>query len=158
MSLEHRVIDMIKHHEGVRVRPYQCPALIWTVGVGHVIDQSHIRVPLAERKSLPIPDGWDRTLSMGEVDEMLAKDLVSFENGVRRLCPDGLTAGRLGALTSFAFNVGLGNLQRSSLRMKHNRGDYQGAAEAFLDWTKAGGKVLKGLVTRRNDERALYLS
>jgi len=158
MSLEHRVIDMIKHHEGVRVRPYQCPALIWTVGVGHVIDQSHIRVPLAERKSLPIPDGWDRTLSMGEVDEMLAKDLVSFENGVRRLCPDGLTAGRLGALTSFAFNVGLGNLQRSSLRMKHNRGDYEGAAEAFLDWTKAGGKVLKGLVSRRNDERALYLS
>jgi len=158
MSLEHRVIDMIKHHEGVRVRPYQCPALIWTVGVGHVIDQSHIRVPLAERKALPIPDGWDRTLSMGEVDEMLARDLVSFENGVRRLCPDGLTPGRLGALTSFAFNVGLGNLQRSTLRMKHNRGDYEGAAEAFLDWTKAGGKVLKGLVSRRNDERALYLS
>jgi len=158
MSLDKRVIDMIKHHEGVRLKPYQCPALIWTVGVGHVIDQLHIRVPLAERKALPIPDGWDRTLSMGEVDEMLAKDLVSFENGVRRLCPDGLTAGRLGALTSFAFNVGLGNLQRSSLRMKHNRGDYEGAAEAFLDWTKAGGKVLKGLVSRRNDERALYLS
>jgi lysozyme len=158
MSLEQRVLDTIRHHEGVRLRPYQCPALIWTVGVGHVIDQSHIRVPLAERKALPIPDGWDRTLSMGEVDEMLAKDLVSFENGVRRLCPDGLTAGRLGALTSFAFNVGLGNLQRSSLRMKHNRGDYESAAEAFLDWTKAGGKVLKGLVTRRNDERALYLS
>lgn len=158
MSLDKRVIEMIKHHEGVRVRPYQCPALIWTVGVGHVIDQSHIRVPLAERKALPIPDGWDRTLSMGEVDEMLARDLVSFESGVRRLCPDGLTPGRLGALTSFAFNVGLGNLQRSTLRMKHNRGDYEGAAEAFLDWTKAGGKVLKGLVNRRNDERALYLS
>jgi lysozyme len=158
MSLEHRVIEMIKHHEGVRVKPYQCPALIWTVGVGHVIDQSHIKVKLEERKALPIPDGWNRTLSMGEVDEMLAKDLGSFEAGVRRLCPDGLTAGRLGALTSFAFNVGLGNLQRSTLRMKHNRGDYEGAAEAFLDWTKAGGKVLKGLVTRRNDERALYLS
>jgi lysozyme len=158
MSLEHRVIEMIKHHEGVRVKPYQCPALIWTVGVGHVIDQSHIRVKLEERKALPIPAGWDRVLSMGEVDEMLAKDLGSFEAGVRRLCPDGLTPGRLGALTSFAFNVGLGNLQRSTLRMKHNRGDYEGAAEAFLDWTKAGGKVLKGLVTRRNDERALYLS
>lgn len=158
MSLSHKVIEMIKHHEGVRVRPYQCPALIWTVGVGHVIDQSHIKIPLAERKALPIPDGWDRTLSMGEVDEILAKDLVSFENGVRRLCPDGLTPGRLGALTSFAFNVGLGNLQRSTLIMKHNRGDYEGAAEAFLDWTKAGGKVLKGLVSRRNDERALYLS
>jgi lysozyme len=158
MSLDKRVIDMIKHHEGVRTKPYQCPALIWTVGVGHVIDQSHIRVPLAERKALPIPDGWDRTLSMGEVDEMLAKDLQSFENGVRRLCPNGLTPGRLGALTSFAFNVGLGNLQRSTIRMKHNRGDYDGAAEAFMAWTKAGGKELKGLVNRRKDERALYLS
>jgi lysozyme len=158
MSLDKRVIDMIKHHEGVRTKPYQCPALIWTVGVGHVIDQSHIRVPLAERKALPIPDGWDRTLSMGEVDEMLAKDLQSFENGVRRLCPNGLTPGRLGALTSFAFNVGLGNLQRSTIRMKHNRGDYDGAAEAFMAWTKAGGKELKGLVNRRKDEKALYLS
>ena len=158
MSLDKRVIDMIKHHEGVRTKPYQCPALIWTVGVGHVIDQSHIKVPLAERKALPIPDGWDRTLSMGEVDEMLAKDLQSFENGVRRLCPNGLTPGRLGALTSFAFNVGLGNLQRSTIRMKHNRGDYEGAAEAFMMWTKAGGKELKGLVNRRKDEQALYLS
>jgi lysozyme len=158
MSLSHKVIEMIRHHEGVRVKPYQCPALIWTVGVGHVIDQSHIKIPLAERKALPIPNGWDRTLSMSEVDEILTKDLVSFESGVRRLCPDGLTTGRFGALTSFAFNVGLGNLQRSTLRMKHNRGDYEGAAEAFLDWTKAGGKVLKGLVSRRNDERALYLS
>jgi lysozyme len=158
MSLDKRVIDMISHHEGIRVRPYQCPALIWTVGVGHVIDQSHIKIPLAERKALPIPSGWDRTLSMGEVDEILAKDLQSFESGVRRLCPDGLTPGRLGALTSFAFNVGLGNLQRSTIRMKHNRGDYDGAAESFMMWTKAGGKELKGLTNRRKDERALYLS
>jgi len=156
--IDHKVIEMIKHHEGVKQKPYQCPALLWTVGVGHVIDPNHIKVPIAERKALPIPDGWNRTLSMGEVDEILAQDLQRFDSGVRRLCPDGLTPGRFGALVSFAFNVGLGNLQRSSLRMKHNRGDFEGAAEAFLDWTKAGGKVLKGLVSRRNDERALYLS
>ena len=156
--IDHKVIEMIKHHEGVKQKPYQCPALLWTVGVGHVIDPNHIKVPIAERKALPIPDGWNRTLSMGEVDEILAQDLQRFESGVRRLCPDGLTPGRFGALVSFAFNVGLGNLQRSSLRMKHNRGDFEGAAEAFLDWTKAGGKVLKGLVSRHNDERALYLS
>jgi lysozyme len=54
--------------------------------------------------------------------------------------------------------VGLGNLQRSSIRMKTNRGDYEEAADAFLKWTKAGGRVLPGLVKRRNDERALYLS
>jgi GH24 family phage-related lysozyme (muramidase) len=61
------------------------------------------------------------------------------------------------ALTSFAFNVGLGNLQNSTLRMKHNRGEYAVAADEFLKWNKSAGKVLNGLVVRRNDERNLYL-
>ena len=158
MRVNEKVIEMIKHHEGVKVKPYQCPALLWTVGVGHVIDPNHARVPLAERKALAIPSGWDRVLTMGEVDEILAKDLARFESGVQRLCPSGLTPGRFGALVSFAFNVGLGNLQNSTLRMKHNRGDFEGAAEEFLKWNKAGGKELKGLTTRRKDERALYIS
>jgi lysozyme len=148
---------MIKHHEGVRVRPYRCRAILWTVGVCHVIDPAHISVKFDERKNLPIPQGWDRTLSMAEVDDILAKDLARFERGVVRLCPTGLTQPRFDALVSFAFNVGLGNLQRSSIRMRHNRGDYEGAAEAFMMWTKAGGKVLPGLVKRRKDEMALYL-
>jgi lysozyme len=61
-------------------------------------------------------------------------------------------------LVSFSFNVGLGNLQNSTLRMKANRGEFEAAAEQFLVWTKAGPKVLPGLVKRRNDERALFLS
>jgi lysozyme len=150
---------MIKHHEGVRTRPYRCPALLWTVGVGHVIDPAHIKVPMNERRNLPIPDGWSRILSMGEVDAILAQDLNRFERGVARLCPAALgSQGIFDSLVSFAFNVGLGNLQRSSLRMKTNRGEFEGAAEEFLKWTKAGGKVLPGLVKRRMDERALYLS
>lgn len=156
--IEQRVIEQIKHDEGVRTKPYRCPALLWTVGVGHVIDPNHIKVKLEDRKSLPIPPGWDRTLTMEEVDEILRKDLAVFEAGVRRLCPNDLTPGRLGALVSFAFNVGLGNLQRSTIRMKHNRGEFQEAADAFLMWTKAGGKELPGLVKRRKGERALYLS
>lgn len=148
---------MIKHHEGVRTKPYRCPALLWTVGVGHVIDPNHIRVPFEERKSLAIPSGWDRVLPMGEVNDILAKDLVTFERGVLRLCPTGLTQSRFDALVSFSFNVGLGNLQRSTIRQRHNRGDFEGTAEAFMDWTKAGGKVLPGLVKRRKDEAALYL-
>ena len=156
--LDKKILDLIVHHEGCKLRPYQCPALLWTVGVGHVIDPNHARVPLAERKALAIPSGWDRVLTMGEVDEILAKDLARFESGVQRLCPSGLTSGRFGALVSFAFNVGLGNLQNSTLRMKHNRGEFEGAAEEFLKWNKAGGKELKGLTTRRKDERALYLS
>jgi len=152
-------IDMIKSHEGVRTKPYRCPALLWTVGCGHVIDPTHAAVKYEERKSLPIPDGWDRTLTMGEVDAILAQDLGRFERGVARLCPAALGhQGRFDALVSFAFNVGLGNLQRSGLRMKTNRGDFEEAAEEFMKWTKAAGKVLPGLVKRRKDERAMYLS
>lgn len=150
---------MIKHHEGVRTRPYRCPALLWTVGVGHVIDPNHAKVPLEERRSLPIPQGWDRILTMAEVDALLASDLGKFERGVARLCPAAVNSqGIFDALVSFSFNVGLGNLQRSGLRMKTNRGEYEAAAEEFMKWTKAGGRVLPGLVKRRNDERAMYLS
>ena len=158
MKVSKDAIEGIKKDEGVRLRPYRCPALLWTVGVGHVIDPNHIRVKLDERKGLGIPDGWDRTLTMAEVDDILAKDLATFERGVLRLCPEGLTQGRFDALVSFSFNVGLGNLQRSTIRMKHNRGDFDGAAEGFMQWTKAGGKELPGLVKRRKHERALYLS
>jgi lysozyme len=157
MKVSPELIKMVKHHEGVRVRPYRCPAQLWTVGVGRVIDPAHIGVKFEDRKNLPIPAGWDRTLTMAEVDELLQQDLRRFEAGVLRLCPTGLTQPRFDALVSFAFNVGLGNLQRSSIRMRHNRGDYDGAAEAFMMWTKAAGKVLPGLVKRRADERNLYL-
>ena len=157
MKVSSACIEGIKKDEGVRFRPYRCPALLWTVGVGHVIDPHHIRTPFNERKGLNIPDGWDRVLSMAEVDRILAEDLATFERGVLRLCPTGLTQGRFDALVSFSFNVGLGNLQRSTIRMKHNRGEYEAAADAFLAWTKAGGKELPGLVKRRKHEREMYL-
>jgi len=152
------LIKMLKHHEGVRYVPYRCPAHLWTVGVGRVIDPAHLRVPLDRRLELPIPEGWNRTLSEAEVDALLQEDLQRFLAGVLRLCTvDALGPPHL-ALTSFAFNVGLGNLQASTLRQKHNRGDYDGASEEFLKWNKGGGRVLPGLVTRRKDERAMYLS
>ena len=158
MKVSAAAIQMIKHHEGVRTKPYRCPALLWTVGVGHVIDPSHTAVKYEERKSLPIPAGWDRVLSMGEVDSILAQDLGRFERGVLRLCPAAVNhQGQFDALVSFSFNVGLGALQRSSIRMRYNRGDVEGAADAFLMWTKAAGKVLTGLVKRRNDERVMFL-
>ena len=158
MKVSKEAIEGIKKDEGVRTKPYRCPALLWSVGVGHVIDPNHIRVKLDERKNIPLPPEWDRVLSMAEVDAILAADLATFERGVLRLCPSGLTQGRFDALVSFSFNVGLGNLQRSTIRMKHNRGDFEGAAEGFMAWTKAGGKELPGLVKRRKHERALYES
>jgi lysozyme len=127
------------------------------VGVGHVIDPSHLKVPYERRLELPIPEGWDRRLTEDEVDALLQEDLQRFLPGVLRLCTVVPLSNRHLALTSFAFNVGLGNLQASTLRQKHNREDYEGASEEFKKWNLAGGKVLAGLVTRRNDERALYL-
>jgi lysozyme len=151
------LIKMLKHHEGVRYRPYRCPARLWSAGVGRLIDPSHLKVPYERRLELPIPEGWDRTLTEAEVDALLQEDLQRFLPGVLRLCSVVSLSNRHLALASFAFNVGLGNLQNSTLRMKHNREDYEGAAEEFKKWTLAGGRELPGLVTRRHDERALYL-
>jgi lysozyme len=159
MPVSKKALNMIKHHEGVRMKPYQCPAKLWTIGVGHVIDANHCRLTMDCRVGLPCPPEWNRTFTVEEVDAILAKDLERFERGVLRYCPAAANRqGWLDALVSFSFNVGLGTLQRSTLRAKFNRGDYEGAAEEFLKYTKAGGKVLKGLVNRRNDERALYMS
>jgi len=154
-----RALKMIKHHEGVRIKPYRCPARLWTVCVGHVIEPAHARVPFEDRLHLPCPEGWNRVFTLEEVDAILAKDLERFERGVLKYCPSaGSRQAWLDSLVSFSFNLGLGTLQRSTLRQKHNRGDYEGAANELLKYCKAGGKVLRGLENRRKDERALYLS
>ena len=154
------------HHEGLKLRPYLCPAVIWTVGVGSVLYQDQIKLPVLRkegytgllRKDYPLRPEHDRQWSRDEVMELFSRDLETFERGVLRLCPQGLTQGRFDALVSISFNIGLGNLQRSTIRMRHNRGDFDGAAEAFLMWTKGGGRVLPGLIRRRQDEVALYRS
>lgn len=154
-----KALKMIAHHEGLRLKPYRCPALLWTIGVGHVIDPNHAKVKMEDRMKLPCPDGWNRTFTVEEVNAILAKDLERFERGVLKYCPAAVTRqGWMDSLVSFSFNVGLGTLQRSTLRQKFNRGEYEAAADEFMKYTKAGGKVLKGLVNRRNDERLLFLS
>ena len=148
---------MIKHHEGVRFKPYRCPARLWTVGVGHVLYPDQGRLPLDQRDAFPLAPGDSRTFSKDEVDGLLSADLQRFEVGVARLFPLVLTQNQNDALVSFAFNLGLGGLQRSTLRQKVLRGEVE-AADEFLKFTRGGGKILPGLVKRRNDERALFLS
>ena len=141
-------IRMIKHHEGVRQQPYQDPIGLWTVGVGHLIGDGK-----------KLPEEWNKTFTMEEVDNILKDDLARFERGVNTLIPiTRLTQNQFDALVSFSFNVGLGNLQASTLRQKLNRGDYEGAGNEFPKWRKAGGKVLPGLVRRRADEKNLFMS
>ena len=148
---------MIKHHEGLRLKPYRCPARLWSVGVGSFLYAIQGRLPLDQRDAYPLEPHDNRTFSKDEVDGILSTDLQRFEIGVARLCPVGLTTGQNEALVSFAFNLGLGGLQRSTLRQKVLRGEVE-AADEFLKFVRGGGKILPGLVKRRNDERALFLS
>ena len=149
---------MIKHHEGVRFKPYRCPAKLWTVGVGRVLYAIQGRLPLDQRDAYPLEPNDNRTFSENEVNGLLSADLQRFETGVARLFPMVLTTGQNDALVSFAFNLGLGGVQRSTLRQKVLRGEIEEAADEFLKFTRGGGKILPGLVKRRNDERALFLS
>lgn len=165
MNLKPEMLKMLKHHEGVRFKPYLCPAVIWTVGVGRVLYQEQIKLPVVRkegytgiiRKEFELKGEDNRVWTQEEVDALLAEDIVRFTRGVARLVNDRASDSQFSAMVSFAFNAGLGALQRSTIRMKHNRKDYQGAAEAFMMWTKGGGKVLPGLVKRRIDEKNLYL-
>jgi lysozyme len=147
MKASKKCLEMLAHHEGVRTKPYRCPAGLWTVGVGHLI---------GDGKSLP--DSWNRVFSLEEVYAILAKDVARFERGVKRLITIPLTQSEFDAILSFAFNLGLGTLQRSTLRAKLNRGDKVGAMQSLRKYNKAGGKVLKGLDNRRKDEEALFWS
>jgi lysozyme len=145
MKASKKCLEMLAHHEGIRQKPYKCPAGLWTIGVGHLI---------GDGKSLP--DSWNRTFSLEEVYAILAKDVIRFERGVERLITIPLTQNQMDAIISFTFNLGIGCLQRSSVRQKLNRGDKEGAIESLLKYNKAGGKVLKGLDNRRKDEAALF--
>ena len=146
MNVSKAAIALIKHHEGVRSRPYRCPANLWTVGVGHLIgDGKHL------------PDSWNRTFSQGEIDGILKSDLRRFELGISKMLPNvPLRQCEFDCLVSFAFNLGLGTFQRSTLRQALLRGDKKAAMESLVKYCRAGGKILRGLQIRRLDEKALF--
>ena len=168
MKLSNKGAALMHRFEGCRNKPYQCPAHIWTIGFGHVLYQDQIKLPIARvdgkevpiiRKEYPLRAEHARVWSQEEIDALFRDDVANFERGVLRLAP-GLAGhqGAFDACVSFAFNAGLGNFQRSGIRQKLLRDDLEGAGEAFMQWTKAGGKVLPGLVKRREAERALFNS
>jgi lysozyme len=146
VKVSDRAIKLIKHHEGVRNRPYRCPANLWTVGVGHLI---------GDGKSLP--DSWNRTFTEAEIDGILKSDLRRFELGVHKMLPNvPLRQHEYDAIISFCFNLGLGCFQRSTLRQALLRGDKKAAMESLVKYCRAGGKILRGLQIRRLDEKALF--
>lgn len=160
-------LHLMHKFEGYKNKPYLCPAHIWSVGWGTVLYQDQIKLPMIRvegkdvpmiRKEYPLRQEDNRVWSKEELVEIFKNDLASFERAVLRLVPGCVGhQGRFDALVCLAYNIGAGNLQRSTIRMKANRGDWEGAADAFLDWVKGGGRVLPGLVKRRQAERALFL-
>lgn len=136
-------IDLIKRFEGFSGKVYICPAGYPTVGWGHVV-----------------LDGEDYSagITREQGEALLRRDLVRFERSVQRMISVPLTDGQYGALVSFTFNLGGGALQRSTLRAKLNRGEYDAAANEFSKWVWAGGRKLRGLILRREAEAALFLS
>ena len=122
-----------------RAYPYICPAGYWTIGYGHLCDPKHPPITQAE----------------GEV--YLKRDLQTALAGTLRYCPVLATEpeGRLTAIVDFTFNLGVGRLQTSTLRLKINQREWSSAALELRRWVFAAGKVLPGLVQRRNAEAAL---
>jgi lysozyme len=167
MKLSEAGAKLMHQYEGYRNKPYLCPAHIWTIGYGHVLYQEQIRLPMVRkegysgmiRSEYPLKQEHNRVWSKEEINKLFEDDVGPTERGVLRLAPS--LAGRQGAFdtcVSFSFNAGLGAFQRSSIRMKINRGDWEGAAEALMLYVMAGGKVLAGLKRRREAEKALFLS
>ena len=146
MKASKEAIKLIRHHEGVRNKPYQCPAKLWTVGIGHLI---------GDGKTLPA--SWNRTFTNEEIDGILKSDLNRFELGLSKMLPNvQLKQHEFDALVSFCFNLGLGCFQRSTIRQALLRGDKEQAMESLMKYCRAGGKILRGLENRRKDERRLF--
>ena len=146
MKVSDKLIKLLRHHEGVRNKPYQCPAKLWTVGIGHLI---------GDGKTLP-PE-WNKTFTNEEIDAILKRDLNRFELGVHKMLPNvPLRQHEFDAIISFCFNLGLGCFQRSTIRQALLRGDKTQAMESLVKYCRAGGKILRGLQIRRLDERSLF--
>lgn len=144
------LVDMVKHHEGfARVvrrapvpaaTPYLCPAGHWTIAYGHVC-----------------------SADFGEIEEpagalLLEKDLAIAARAVHGLISWPLAARQVAALTSWTFNLGAARLRASTLRQVINRGELDRAPDEMRKWVYGGGRILPGLVARRADEAALFLS
>lgn len=142
MKTSERGIALIRRFEGLSLRAYRDAAGVWTIGYGHTGPEVKPGLRIGE----------------AEAEALLRADLERFEAAVRRQAGPDTRQSEFDALVAFAFNVGAAALARSTLLRKHRAGDRPGAANEFLRWTRAGGRVLEGLRRRRAAERALYLA
>lgn len=142
-------LDLIKHFEGLRLSAYPDPATggdPWTIGYGHTSMAGEPKVVKGMK------------ITAQEAENILARDLVKYENAVSKVLTRAPNANQFAAMTSLCYNIGPTNFAKSSVVKKFNNHDTTGAADAFLLWNKAAGKVLPGLTRRREEERNLFLT
>jgi GH24 family phage-related lysozyme (muramidase) len=140
MTINQDGLNLIKSFEGLYLDAYIDPVGVWTIGYGHTEG---------------VYEGM--TITEAEAEELLRKDLAEFEAAVSEAVQVSLNDNQFSALVSFTFNLGAGSLFESTLLKLLNQGDFQGAADQFPRWNKAGGQELPGLTRRRQAERALFL-
>ena len=147
MNINKATLDLVKSFEGCKLTAYRDPIGIWTIGYG-----------TTARAGLGIIPTGGMTITQAEADQLLADGLNKFADQIRPMITADLNDNQFGACVSLAYNVGVYGFGRSTVLEKINDGDYSKAADAILLWNKAGGKVLKGLVRRREAERKLFLT
>ena len=144
-SISKTGIDLISSFEGIRLNAYDDGVGVWTIGIGTTIYPNGTKVKKGDK------------CTQEQALEYLQHDLKSFEKTVNDSVKVPLSQNQFDALVSLSYNIGSGAFKNSTLLKKLNAKDYAGAADQFLVWNKGGGKVLKGLVRRRDAERALFL-
>jgi len=140
MKIGIKGLNLIKEFEGFREDAYKCPADVWTIGYGHTND---------------VQEGDVVNLSGAEI--LLIEDLDWAEEVVNQFVEVELNQNEFDALVSFVFNVGSGNFQKSTLLKRLNNGGYYSVPTELKGWNKGGGKVLPGLVRRREAEGKLFI-
>lgn len=146
MIVNQAAIDLIKEFEGFEPKAYRDPVGIWTIGYG-----------TTEMAGVGIDPKAGMTITHDDAERYLQLAVQKFAASVEDLIDVPVTENQFGALVSLAYNIGPSALAKSTVMKRLNAGDYQGAADAFAMWNKAGGKVLPGLTRRRAAERALFL-
>lgn len=141
MRIANRGLKLVKTSEGLRLVVYLCPADVATIGYGST--GSHVTMEMSP-------------ITQFEASEFLRDDLAKTERFVSYYVRVELNQNQFDALCSLIFNIGVGNFKASTLRSKLNRGDYFGAENEFWKWRRGGGKILPGLVIRRECERLLF--
>lgn len=145
MKTSSQGLDLIKRWEGCRLKAYQDSVGVWTIGYGLTSSAGIV----------PVTAGM--TITQRQADAYLEQALVKYETAVTKSITRRPTQAQFDAMTSLCYNIGPGAFSGSTLVRRFNSGDIPGAADAFLMWNKAGGRVLKGLENRRKDERAMFL-